>query len=251
MRKIKINPKYEHLRSFIESIPDVFEEKGREIYHLRNVIKVLTAPDGTIINIKRFHQPRSLNRLIYSWNIRVPKGQRAYDYSFLLNQKGIQTPEAVALIEERNSLNLLGYSYLITQQCDFPHTLYDVKDAKAGEYEQLAKSLAHYAAKMHLAGIMHKDFTPGNILWKSDHEGFHFMIVDINRMYFGKISTLKGLDNMKRFWGPKHFTEILAEEYAQLKYYDTGKAVKYILNKRKIFWTHYLKKHEIPFTMEF
>ena len=34
MRKIKINPKYEHLRNFIESIPDVFEEKGREIYHL-------------------------------------------------------------------------------------------------------------------------------------------------------------------------------------------------------------------------
>ena len=31
MRKIKINPKYEHLRNFIESIPDVFEEKGREI----------------------------------------------------------------------------------------------------------------------------------------------------------------------------------------------------------------------------
>ena len=27
MRKIKINPKYEYLRSFIESIPDVFEEK--------------------------------------------------------------------------------------------------------------------------------------------------------------------------------------------------------------------------------
>ena len=103
---------------------------------------------------------------------------------------------------------------------------------------------------MHLAGIMHKDFTPGNILWKKDNEGIHFMIVDINRMHFGQISTLKGLDNMKRFWGPKHFTEILAEEYAQLKCYNTEKAVKYILKKRKKFWTRYLKKHEVPFTME-
>ena len=84
MRKIKINPKYEYLRAFIESIPDIFEKEGKEIYHQRNIIKVLSAPDGTIVNIKRFHQPRSLNRLIYSWNIRVPKGQRAYDYSFLL-----------------------------------------------------------------------------------------------------------------------------------------------------------------------
>ena len=250
MRKIKINPKYEYLRAFIESIPDIFEKEGKEIYHQRNIIKVLSAPDGTIVNIKRFHQPRSLNRLIYSWNIRVPKGKRAYDYSFLLNHKGIQTPEAVALIEERNNLNLLGYSYLITLQCDYPHTLYDIKDAQPGEYEQLAKFLARYAAKMHLAGIMHKDFTPGNILWKKDNEGIHFMIVDINRMHFGQISTLKGLDNMKRFWGPKHFTEILAEEYAQLKCYNTEKAVKYILKKRKKFWTRYLKKHEVPFTME-
>ena len=64
MRKIKINPKYEHLRNFIESIPDVFEEKGREIYHLRNVIKVLTAPDGTIINIKRLGE-QSQNAIFF------------------------------------------------------------------------------------------------------------------------------------------------------------------------------------------
>ena len=47
MRKIKINPKYEYLRAFIESIPDIFEKEGREIYNKRNLIKVLTAPDGT------------------------------------------------------------------------------------------------------------------------------------------------------------------------------------------------------------
>ena len=28
--KIKINPKYEEMRSFIERIPDVFEQEGRE-----------------------------------------------------------------------------------------------------------------------------------------------------------------------------------------------------------------------------
>ena len=55
MRKIKINPKYEYLRAFIESIPDIFEKEGREIYNKRNLIKVLTAPDGTLVNVKRFH----------------------------------------------------------------------------------------------------------------------------------------------------------------------------------------------------
>ncbi len=250
MRKIQINPKYEHLRKFIESIPDVFEQEGREIYHLRNVIKVLTTPDGTSINVKRFHQPKGINRFIYSWNFRTPKGKRAYDYSFLLNRKGINTPEAIALIEERNPMGLLGFSYLVTTQSDLSHTLYDIKDAQDGEYEQLAKALAHYATKIHLANIMHKDFTPGNILWDYDEEGYQFSMVDINRIYFGEVTVRKGLDNMKRFWGPKHFTEILAVEYAKARNADSKKAVTYILSKRKRFWRHYLKKHNVPFMIE-
>ena len=80
MRRIKINPKYEHLRSYIESIPDVFEQEGCEIYNKRNLIKVLTAPDGTQINVKRYHVPHGPNRLIYSWGIREPKGERALAY---------------------------------------------------------------------------------------------------------------------------------------------------------------------------
>lgn len=67
MRKIKINPKYEYLRSFIESIPDVFEEKGREIYKSRNTIKVMNTPEGLSINVKRYHIPHGLNQMIYSW----------------------------------------------------------------------------------------------------------------------------------------------------------------------------------------
>ena len=51
MRRIKINPKYEHLRSYIESIPDVFEQEGCEIYNKRNLIKVLTATDLSLIHI--------------------------------------------------------------------------------------------------------------------------------------------------------------------------------------------------------
>ena len=88
MRRIKINPKYEHLRSYIESIPDVFEQEGCEIYNKRNLIKVLTAPDGTQINVKRYHVPHGPNRLIYSWGIREPKGERAFAYPMILKEIG-------------------------------------------------------------------------------------------------------------------------------------------------------------------
>lgn len=250
MKKVKINPKYEHLRSFIESIPDVFDQEGIEIYNKRNLIKVLTAPDGTLVNVKRFHIPHGPNRLIYSWAIRKPKGQRAFEYPYILKSKGIGTPEPLALIEERNPLYLLGYSYLITIQCDYGHTLYEVGNAKSGEYELLAKALAHFAAEIHNAQILHKDFTPGNILWKQDDEGFQFMLVDINRMKFGPVSIQEGLYNLRRFWGPKDFTKILVSEYALLRNTDVEEAVEYVMKARAKFWTKYGKKHEIPFPLE-
>lgn len=250
MKRIKINPKYEHLRSFIESIPDVFEQEGHEIYNKRNLIKVLTAPDGTQVNVKRYHVPHGPNRLIYSWGIRKPKGQRAFAYPKILKSKEIATPEPLALIEERNPFYMLGYSYLITLQCDYGHTLYEVAEAQPEEYRKLAKALAHFAAKIHLAKILHKDFTPGNVLWKQDDEGFHFMLVDINRMKLGKIGVKEGLYNLRKFWGPKEFIRILVTEYALLRDTDVEKAVDYVMKERAKFWTQYGKKHEIPFQLE-
>ena len=108
--KIKINPKYEEMRSFIERIPDVFEKEGRVIYTGRNLIKVMEVSDGTVINVKRYHAPKGPNRLIYSLGIRKPKGERAFEYPMILEKKGIGTPTPIALIEERNAIGLLGYT---------------------------------------------------------------------------------------------------------------------------------------------
>ena len=87
-KKIKINPKYSQLGSFIERIPDVFEKEGRVIYTGRNLIKVMEAPDGTVINVKRYHVPKGPNSLVYSLGIRKPKGERAFEYPMILEKKG-------------------------------------------------------------------------------------------------------------------------------------------------------------------
>lgn len=249
-RKIKINPKYEHLRSFLESIPDVFEKEGKTIYKSRNTIKVMTSPDGLTVNAKRFHVPHGLNRLIYSWNIRQPKGKRAYEYAQILKDKGIGTPEVIALIEERNAIGMLGFTYLITVQCNYGHTMYETGSTDFGDYQPIAKALAHFAANIHNRQVLHKDFTPGNVLWKQDDKGFHFMIVDINRMSFRPVSIKKGLHNLCKFWGNKDFMRILASEYALLRNSNPEKAMAYVLKERKKFWTRYLKKHEKPFELE-
>lgn len=72
--KIIVNPAYEHLRKFVESIPDIFESEGRVIYSGRNLIKVMTVDDGLEINIKRYGVPALVNRIAYSF-FRAPKGR--------------------------------------------------------------------------------------------------------------------------------------------------------------------------------
>lgn len=248
--RITISPKYEYLRSFLSSVPDVFSQEGKEIYHLRNVIKVMQTPDGKSVNVKRYHVPRGINRFVYSSGLRKPKAERAYSYAPILLEKGILTPEPMALIEDRDALGLLGYSYFISTQIEWGHTYYDFGNAQKGEYEDAAIALARYAANMHGKEVLHKDFTPGNVLWHRDADGYHLAIVDINRMYFGPVDIKHGLLNLKKFWGPKRFTEILVSEYARCRHFDEKEALSIVMPAREKFWLHYQKRHEIPFKLE-
>lgn len=72
--KIIVNPAYEHLRKFVESIPDIFESEGRVIYSGRNLIKVMTVDDGLEINIKRYGVPALVNRIAYSFFVPRKEG---------------------------------------------------------------------------------------------------------------------------------------------------------------------------------
>lgn len=246
-----INPKYEALRSFITRIPQTFNDEGEEIYNKRNIIKVMTLPDGQRVNVKRYHRPAGPNLLVYSWGIRKPKCERAFDYPRILLENGIDTPEPIACIEERNGIGLLGYSYFISAQRDNKHTMYEMANAGKEEYEPMAKAIATFAADMHDKGILHKDFTPGNILWSHDSDGYHFLLVDINRMFFGNVTIERGLANMCRLWGPKDFIILLARHYASARHGNEEEAIRLILKERKRFWTSYLKRHPGEVEIEF
>lgn len=246
---IKLNPKYEYLRGFIEKIPIIFEAKGEIIYNKRNLIKSLNTPDGLSINIKRYHIPNGINEYVYSWGIRKPKGLRAFVYPEILLSQGVQTPESIAYIEERH-FGLLGYSYFISLQCPYEHTMHEIGNAPEGTYEELAAALAKYTAFMHEKHIMHRDYSPGNILWEYKDNRYHFSIVDINRMYFGEVNLEKGCANFKRLWGPKRFFIILVREYAKARGFNPDKAEAIALLYRTKFWEYYGRKHPINFNLE-
>lgn len=248
---IAIADKYKDLQDFLLAIPPRMDSEGTWIYgHKRNLIKSFVAPDGTTLVVKRYHKPKGINLIVYSWGIRKPKGERAYRYASILNSRGVDTPEPVAYIEHRRCGFLLD-SYLVTLQCPYPHRLYDMGDAKPEVYEPMAKALAAFTANMHDEGILHLDFSPGNILWEETEKGeYHFSLVDINRMRFGNVSMKAGCENFSRLWGPKAFIVLLTEEYARLRGFDIEKSVAIALTARRRFWKRHLKHNTVPFKVE-
>ena len=252
-----MNPKYEHLRSFISQLPGRMDAEGTYLYGgRRNLIKMFKAPDGTRLNVKRYKKPVFPSNIIYSTGIRKPKGRRAFTYPSILLAKGIQTPEAVAYIEDRH-LGLLQHSWFISIQCPYAHLLYEMGDATEDVYAPIAKALAAYAAHMHDNEVLHLDFSPGNILWDVDHQNtadgkqkYHFSIVDINRMRCGAVSMEDGCRSCARLWGPKHFIELLVREYASLRKFDVEAAERVTMAERRRFWAHYQKKREMEFKLE-
>lgn len=249
-RKIIVNPKFGCLREYVESIPRIFETEGETIYHKRNHIKVMKAPDGTVVNVKRYQVPRGINRYVYSLGIRKPKGERAYLYPQRLLEKGIETPEPIAYIEER-SAGLLEHCYFISVQSPYAHTMYELGNAKAGEYEDIANAFALFTARMHEREVLHLDYSPGNILFDRLDDGtYRFSLVDTNRMYFGPVDMKKGVSAFKRIWGSKRFVIQAVRQYADCRGYDADRAVAYALKVRSNFWKRYSRKHPVEFKLE-
>lgn len=248
--RIQVNPRYASLTHYLQTLPQIFDSEGREIYRDRNVVKVLTAPDGTLLNVKRFCIPQGPNRLVYSLGIRQPKGLRAFRYPTRLLERGICTPEPVAYLEQRSGI-LLCKSYFVSLQCPYEHTLKDVANAAPEVYEPLARALGRFTADLHNRQVLHCDYSPGNVLYTVDPQGnYRFALVDINRMHFGPVSPDRGCANFARLWGPKRFFLLLVRAYAEARSLDADRCEAYALKVRRRFWLHFSKRHKVLFALE-
>jgi glycosyltransferase involved in cell wall biosynthesis/tRNA A-37 threonylcarbamoyl transferase component Bud32 len=217
----------------------VFEQQGEVIYDARNQIRRMTVEDHPLV-VKRFHAPALLNRIAYS-SVRKPKAERAYRNAKTLQEKGIATPEPVAYI--LCGEGLLHESYLVTLASTLRHTFYDFRDGVIAGKEDLIRAFAQYAARLHNAGVLHKDFSPGNILYDRVNGKWQFELVDLNRLSFGSVSPKEGCCNLCRLWGKTDFFEVLAPAYAQARGIDEAQCLRWIQTARKQFWKHHAHEH--------
>ncbi len=238
--QVVLNPKYENLREWVNSLPEHFDRLGEVIYEDRNCIRTMDTA-GLRLCVKRFHAPRGLNKLIYTC-LRRPKAQRAYENALRLLGMGIATPTPVAyLLQYKNGL--LAESYLVTLESELKQTMYLFRDGVTQGREDLIAAFARFAARLHNAGIRHKDFSPGNILLDKDEQGWHFELVDLNRMHFGHVSLRGGCRNLCRLWGKNDFFEIVAETYAYERGINEQQCLRWIQQARRRFWRHHAHDH--------
>ncbi len=233
-----INPKYEHLRGWLEKLPKTFTQQGEIIYEERNQIRLM---DGFCV--KRFCPTKWWNKLPYL--VRKPKARRAYENALRLLELNIPTPEPVAFIPSR-----WDESYLVTVASPLQHTFYDFRDGNIAGKEGLIRDFARFSALLHESGVLHLDYSPGNILYDHIPDSHNangltsrFQLVDINRLRFGKVSPKAGCRNFCRLWGKRDFFEILCAEYAKARHINPEQALRWTLAARKRFWAHHPHEH--------
>lgn len=199
-------------------IPD----EAELIYSGRNRVYTLPAPDGTVINIKAFHNPRFPNDIIYT-TLRQSKAKRSFEYATRLLAMGILTPEPIGWGEVRCGFSL-KQSYYFCRQLPLNH----VRDwEKIPDYEAMLRALGRDMVKFFDNGVLHKDFTAGNILYEPLADGdFRFYYIDLNRMDFGVTSHEKLMTMFRGIHPDKEQVAKLARYYAVAAGLDPEKTAR-------------------------
>lgn len=235
--RIVIAEKYQHLRAKLRDIESL-SAQGDIIYQARNQVLCYQLADGFKLSIKAFKIPNIINQLAYS-TIRKSKAERSFIYAQQLLNNKFLTPEPICFVENHSGL-LLKESYYVCKHENFDGILRELESNSFESQKHLIESFALYTAKLHEAGIVHIDYSPGNILYKKTNLGYDFYLVDLNRMRFDKQVTAEiACRNFRRLWGNDQKLLYFVEIYAKTRNFEVAKCQEYFLKEAAEFWkTH-------------
>lgn len=181
--KLTIHPGMQHLRPFVERLPEVFASSADVLHDGRNQIRAFEI-EGERYAVKRYKRPNAFNTFIYTF-FRRCKAQRAYEHALKLLEMGIDTPSPVAWSQYRRN-GLIGDTYYICRYSEYVSLAEATKRFPAPQTLPVLDAFARFAAQLHEKGVLHEDFNQTNTLWAQDTEtgGCRFQLIDINRMKF-------------------------------------------------------------------
>lgn len=224
-RRVFVNPVFKELYSFMQVLPVLFENEGTTIYKGRNELKLFKR-EGRELIVKSYQLPHLINRIAYN-SFRASKARRSYRYAEMLRQIGVGTPQPVGFYSTGTWL-LFGSSYFVSLKSECPYTYRDFATHIFEHKEEILRAIARTTATLHEHGILHKDYSAGNILFTDEADDIKVEIIDLNRMRFGKVNMEEGCKNFERLPGTHEMFVVLADEYAKSRGFDAKKCLELI-----------------------
>lgn len=233
--RLVLNPKYKHLREYIEHIDEHFEHEGHEIHRGQNVVRTLQVDDLTLC-VKRYSKSSIPARVANRLHVRASRARKAYIRPLLLRERGFDSPEPVAFVRYSTGL-FSSQSYFICLKSRYNRSMADIMSYREAEREEIIKAFARFSAHLHKTGFLHRDFSPENILFGrvEDNLGsrLRFSLIDTKSMRCGRsVSVKKGCGSFARLIGDDAFFDLLAVTYAEAREADPSDCRRYIFEAR-------------------
>ena len=211
--------------NFTARLPENFTKGGRILHNARNQIRIYEL-EGKEVNVKKFCIPPIINRILYSLGWRTPKAKTTFLNAQEILKRGFQTPRPFGYIIERTA-GLINFSYFISEQVQGVATLRQPPT----HIEPMIDALAEYTARLHRAGLMHKDYTPGNILYQEQDGTFNFMLVDINRFRIQQtpIGLWRSISNLMQPFENDEHLKMFVKAYAKYRKINQTLATFHVL----------------------
>lgn len=204
-------------------------QQGEVIFSRRNTLRLT---EGVVV--KQFATPNLLRGLWYGL-IGRSKARRSYEYA--QRMQGL-TPAPVAYREER-MCGILRDSWYACRESECRHTFNELIGApQYPQRKQILQAIGRFTAELHRRGILHCDYSGGNILFNDD--GSCVQLIDLNRIRFCRhLSREQRLGNFERLNIDREALRLIADGYASVTGEDANQVAEYIIAHR---WYKHVKQ---------
>lgn len=195
---------------------------GEVIFSRRNTLRLT---DGVVV--KHFAVPGLLRGIGYGL-FGKSKARRSYEYA--TRMAGL-TPEPIAYREVRQ-FGILRESAYVCRLSECKHTFNELIGAPDYPHRtEMLSAIGRFTAELHQRGILHRDYSGGNILFNED--GSKVQVIDLNRIcFYGHLTRRQRLRNFERLNIDHEALKTIAAAYAEAMNEDPDIDAAYIIAHR-------------------